>query len=98
MEFPKHTFPPPLPYLATMLGAIAEQSVAGATQTSTHGTGRDLGSMSTQIVGLTFVLANGTVVNASATRNTDLFNAWRVGLGALGVVVGMELRVRPVVP
>ena len=76
-------------------GAIAEQSVAGATQTSTHGTGRELGSMATQIVGLTMVLANGTVATATASRNTELFDAGRVGLGALGIMVAVELRMRP---
>ena len=76
-------------------GAIAEQSVAGATQTSTHGTGRELGSMSTQILSLTMVLANGTITTASATQNKDLYDAGRVGLGALGVVVEVELKVRP---
>ena len=37
------------------LGAIAMQSVAGATSTSTHGTGRELGSMSSQIVSMALV-------------------------------------------
>ena len=71
------------------------QSVAGATQTGTHGTGRDLGSMSSQLVGLTLLLANGTMVNASSTQHKDLFNAARVGLGALGIVVYARLSVVP---
>ena len=76
-------------------GAIAEQSVAGATQTSTHGTGRELGSMATQVLGFRMVLANGTVVTASSYLNVELFNGGRVGLGALGVLVEMKLQVRP---
>ena len=50
------------------LGATCEQSVAGATATGTHGTGRLLGSLSTQIVSLRLVTANGSVVVASAGR------------------------------
>lgn len=46
-------------------GAIAQQSIAGATQTSTHGTGKHLGSMATTIVGMRLVLANGTVLDVS---------------------------------
>jgi len=76
-------------------GAIAEQSIAGATQTGTHGTGHSLGSMATQILGLTMVVANGTVVSANATHNAELFDAGRVGLGALGILTELELKVRP---
>jgi len=75
-------------------GAIAEQSVAGATQTSTHGTGRELGSMATQIEELSIVLANGTIAVASKRQNVALFDAGRVGLGSLGVVVEAVLKVR----
>lgn len=76
-------------------GAIAEQSVAGATQTGTHGTGKGLGSMSSQITELALLLANSTVINVSATTRTDVFDAARVGLGALGIVVAVRLHVVP---
>lgn len=76
-------------------GAIAQQSVAGATQTGTHGTGTKLGSMSTQIVSMDIILSNGTIVTASATRNEDLFDAARVGLGSIGIVVRVTLTVVP---
>jgi len=82
-------------YALINTGAIAMQSVAGATQTGTHGTGRDLGSMSSQLVGMTLLLANGTMVNISATQHTSLFNAARVGLGALGIVIHARLSVVP---
>jgi L-gulonolactone oxidase len=76
-------------------GAIAMQSVAGATQTGTHGTGSALSSMSSQIVELTMVLANGTRVTCSETLRPRLFGAARVGLGALGVLTSVKLRVLP---
>ena len=76
-------------------GAIAMQSVAGATQTGTHGTGSQLSSMSSQIVELTMVLPNGTSVTCSEARLPHLFGAARVGLGALGVLTSVRLRVLP---
>mmetsp|Transcript_23474 Transcript_23474/g.37842 ORF Transcript_23474/g.37842 Transcript_23474/m.37842 type:complete len:466 (+) Transcript_23474:15-1412(+) len=75
-------------------GAIAQQSVAGATQTGTHGTGRELGNMATQLTSLTLVLPNATVVTASRSENRRIFDAARVGLGALGIVVEVGLKVR----
>lgn len=75
------------------LGATAEQSLAGATATGTHGTGRRTGSMSTQIVALRMVLANGTIVSVDAVTQPRLFAAARVSLGSLGVVTSLTLRV-----
>ena len=77
------------------LGATCEQSLAGATATGTHGTGRLLGSVSTAIEGMRIVVANGSVVDASATQHVDLFAAARVGLGALGVVTQLSIRTLP---
>lgn len=38
------------------------------------------------------LLANGTVINASANENTDIYNAGRVGMGSLGVLLTVELQ------
>ena len=110
------------------MGDIQVQTVAGATQTGTHGTGRDIGGMAAQVAGLELVLADGTVVTCSAdslpaaaasattapaaplpattppatpaapppaTTPPGLFDAARVGLGALGVVTAVTFRVVP---
>ena len=77
------------------MGDIQEQTVAGAIQTGTHGTGRDLGSIAAQVAGLELVLADGRVVTCSAQQDPDLFNAARVGLGALGVLTAVTFRVVP---
>ncbi len=77
------------------MGDIQEQTVAGAIQTGTHGTGRDLGSIAVQVAELELVLADGSVVTCSAERDPDLFNAARVGLGALGVLTAVTFRVVP---
>lgn len=75
------------------MGDITEQTVAGAIQTGTHGTGRDSGGLADQVVELELVLADGSV--AAAKPGEDLFDAARVGLGALGVLTAVTLRVEP---
>ena len=77
------------------LGATCEQSVAGATATGTHGTGRLLGSTATFITAVRLVAANGSVVVASRAESPKLFAAARLGLGALGVLSQLTLAVEP---
>ncbi len=78
------------------MGDIQVQTVAGATQTGTHGTGRDVGGMAAQVAGLELVLADGTITSCSADSPGDgLFDAARVGLGALGVITAVTFRVVP---
>jgi L-gulono-1,4-lactone dehydrogenase len=100
------------------MGDIQVQTVAGAIQTGTHGTGRDTGGMATQVAGLELVLADGSIVtcsaapspatpppatpsasapspSAAASRWPGLFDAARVGLGALGVVTAVTFKVVP---
>ncbi|MFE6224661.1 D-arabinono-1,4-lactone oxidase [Streptomyces sp. NPDC057854] len=80
----------------TNMGDIMEQTVAGATSTGTHGTGRDSASLAAQIRALELVTADGTVLTCSATENPDVFAAARIGLGALGVVTALTFAVEPV--
>jgi len=75
------------------LGDIDAQTVSGAIATGTHGTGARLGGLATQVVALDLVLADGTPVACSAGE--DLFEAARIGLGALGVVTHVTLRCVP---
>jgi L-gulonolactone oxidase len=81
------------------MGDIDRQSVAGATQTATHGTGLRFRNLSSQIVALRLVTGDGTVVEASGpedgNENPDVFAAARVGLGALGVLSTVTLRCVP---
>ncbi len=77
------------------MGDIQVQTVAGAIQTGTHGTGRDVGGMAAQVAGLEMVLADGTIVSCSADTNPEMFAAARVGLGALGVLTAVTFRVVP---
>jgi L-gulono-1,4-lactone dehydrogenase len=75
------------------MGDITEQTVAGAIQTGTHGTGRDSGGLADQVLELEMVLADGTLRTVSPGE--DLFDAARVALGALGVITAVTLAVEP---
>ncbi|TDD79461.1 FAD-binding protein [Actinomadura darangshiensis] len=77
------------------MGDIQEQTVAGALQTATHGTGRDAAGLVSQVAALELVLADGTTVTCSRDERPDLFDAARAGLGALGIVTAVTWRTVP---
>ncbi|ASR33687.1 FAD-linked oxidoreductase [Prauserella marina] len=79
----------------TNLGDIDAQTIAGAISTGTHGTGARYGGLATQVAALELVLADGSVVVCSADNRPELFDAARVGLGALGVISTVTLRCEP---
>ncbi|MFP3987448.1 D-arabinono-1,4-lactone oxidase [Streptomyces sp. E11-3] len=79
----------------TNMGDIMEQTVAGATSTGTHGTGRDSASIAAQIRGLELVTADGSVLRCSAKENPEVFAAARIGIGALGIVTAITFAVEP---
>jgi len=74
---------------------IAEQSLAGAFGTATHGTGAGLGCMPVYVNGLELITADGERVYCDADTRPDLFQAARVNLGALGVLSRVHLQNRP---
>jgi FAD/FMN-containing dehydrogenase len=77
------------------LGDIDQQTVAGAVATGTHGTGITIGSLSSQIVAMTIVDGTGRVRQLDADRAPELLRVARVGLGALGVITSITLKVQP---
>jgi L-gulonolactone oxidase len=77
------------------LGDVDAQTIAGAISTATHGTGARLRNISSQVVELTLVLADGSTLVCSRERDEDAFRAAVVGLGALGVVAEVTLRCVP---
>src|SRR5690606_29323707 len=79
----------------TNLGDIDRQTLSGAISTGTHGTGARLGGLATQVLGLELVLADGSVVTCSPNERPKMFEAARLGLGALGVVTGVTLQCSP---
>lgn len=77
------------------MGDIAEQTLAGATSTGTHGTGGTAAGLAAQLAGLELVTGTGEVVRASAEENRDVLDVARVGLGALGILTSLTFRVEP---
>ncbi len=77
------------------LGDIDVQTITGAISTGTHGTGVRFGNLATQVAALTLVTAAGEVLELSPERDSDLFKAAQVSLGALGVIASVTLRVVP---
>jgi L-gulonolactone oxidase len=77
------------------LGDIDVQSIAGAISTATHGTGARLRNIPSQVVELTLVLADGSVLVCSQEHDPELLRAARVSLGALGVIAEVTLRCVP---
>lgn len=77
------------------MGDIAEQTLAGATSTGTHGTGGVAASLSAQVCGLSLVTGTGEVLTATETENPEILELARVGLGALGVLTTLTFRVEP---
>ncbi len=80
------------------LGDIDRQTVAGAIATGTHGTGGRWASLSAQVAALEIVTGDGSLVQAAPTGTPEeatLFEAARIGLGALGVVTAVTFLVEP---
>ncbi|WP_210441043.1 D-arabinono-1,4-lactone oxidase [Nocardioides xinjiangensis] len=77
------------------MGDIAEQTLAGATSTGTHGTGGTAAGLAAQLAGLELVTGTGEVLRASATEHPDVFDVARVGLGALGILTSLTFHVEP---
>lgn len=77
------------------MGDVAVQTVSGAVATGTHGTGREVAALAEQIAGLEIALPDGSLVRCSAGHEPDLFQAARLGLGALGVVTALTFHVEP---
>lgn len=76
-----------------ILGSISAQSIAGATSTGTHGSSLVHGNLSSLIEELVLVTPRGETLRIG--KGDPRMAAARVGLGALGVVVEVVLRVAP---
>lgn len=76
-------------------GDVNPQSLAGAIGTGTHGTGAELGSLSTTARGFRLMMADGSLVTCSESERPDLFQAARLSLGLAGVATQIEIDVLP---
>ena len=82
-----------LGYAQENLGDINVQSIAGALSTGTHGTGKDFGIVSTQVLELTIVTAAGETLLLSEKENPAYFKACLVSLGSLGIIVKVKIEI-----
>lgn len=74
------------------MGDIDRQSIGGVLSTATHGTGTTLPCIAAGIVDLRLVMATGEILLSSSERDSDIFHAAAVSLGALGVISQVTLQ------
>ncbi|KAK4825330.1 hypothetical protein QYF61_026849 [Mycteria americana] len=77
------------------LGAVSEVAAAGVIGTGTHNTGIKHGILPTQVVALTLLTASGEILECSESINADIFQAARLHLGCLGVVLTVTFQCVP---
>ena len=78
------------------LGSISEQSLAGAISTGTHGTGAKFGIISSQVLEMRIILADGSVRTLCRDNESkDMFLASLCSLGALGIISTITLQAEP---
>jgi FAD-linked oxidoreductase len=74
------------------MGDIDQQSISGALVTATHGSGRKLGALASQVRAMKIMKADGTIVTISEKDNAEWLQAAPVSLGWLGIVVEVTLQ------
>ena len=77
------------------MGDIAEQTLAGAVSTGTHGTGGVAAGLAAQLAGFQLATGTGELLDATPSSNPDVFELGRVGLGALGILTTLTFAVEP---
>lgn len=76
------------------LGSLPHISIAGACATATHGSGDSTGNLATSVSGLEMVTADGNLATIRRSQD-DEFRGAVVGLGALGIVTSLTLKIVP---
>jgi xylitol oxidase len=77
------------------LASLPHISIAGACATGTHGSGEENGNLATAVCGFETVNAKGEIESLSPDKTAPDFYGAVVGLGVLGVVTKITLRVQP---
>ena len=67
-------------------------SMGGAIATAVHATGTEFGSMSSYVTGLTLATPSGDLIDCDREKNSEIFQAARASIGALGVVTKMRIQ------
>ncbi|THF69898.1 FAD-binding protein [Deinococcus sp. Arct2-2] len=77
------------------LASLPHLSVAGACATGTHGSGNRSPGLAAAVTAMSLVTAGGHVTTVSREQEGASFEGMVVGLGALGVVTSLTLKVEP---
>jgi alditol oxidase len=77
------------------LASLPHISVAGACATGTHGSGNRLGALATAVTSVSLVRGDGELVTIDGGTAGDALSGAAVGLGSLGIVTAVTLRVQP---
>jgi L-gulonolactone oxidase len=77
------------------VGSISDQTLAGVVTTATHGTGMAFKVISTHVLSLTLLLADGSKVRCSRHEHPELFTASLCSLGSTGLILQIQLEVGP---
>lgn len=76
-----------------ILGSVTEQSLAGVMSTGTHGSSMVHGNIPSTVVGMRLATGTGEVLELDEEH--PLLPAARVGLGMLGIITEVTIRVDP---
>lgn len=87
--------PPPVHITPTLARLPRMQTMGGAVATSTHGSSLKYGSLSSQLLALDLIAANGSLLALAHDTRPHLFKAAAASVGRLGVVTRLTFRIKP---
>jgi FAD-linked oxidoreductase len=82
-------------YALNTMGDNDRETVSGAVSSGTHGSGWNLGSLSSEAAAFNLVLASGEVLRCAGDENPEIFAAGRTALGLFGMMTEIGMMVRP---
>ncbi len=77
------------------LASLPHITVAGAVQTGTHGSGLRQRNLSSAVLAMELITAQGELMHVSRPALGEQFDGMVVALGALGIAASLTLRVQP---
>lgn len=82
-------------YALHNLASLPHISVGGSIATATHGSGLKNGNLASAVTGLEIVSADGGLAKLSKALDAEKLHAAVVGLGALGILTKVTLKIQP---
>jgi len=77
------------------IGTVSGQTVGGLIATGTHGHGLHMGCFADYVMALRIIDGNGKVHQLSKEHNPDVFHAFPVAMGCLGIITEVVLSIVP---